>query len=138
MIICGWAGIGKTTLSKITPWIDLESTPFERDWERYATVARHMDKQGHTVMVSMHKQLRDVFERDNVGYLCVVPDDGDKLRYKKKYEMRGNDDKFVENVLNQWDAWMDDLVSNCSPNMILVQLPPKKQLAYFYDILKGE
>lgn len=35
MIICGYAGVGKSTLAKEVDGImDLESTPFEKDWER--------------------------------------------------------------------------------------------------------
>ena len=36
MIICGYAGIGKSYLAHNYPnIIDLESTPFEKDWDRY-------------------------------------------------------------------------------------------------------
>ena len=42
MIICGFPGVGKSTLAKFSNWVDLESTPFEKDWVRYAKVAKHM------------------------------------------------------------------------------------------------
>ena len=36
MIICGYAGIRKSYLAHNYPnIIDLESTPFEKDWDRY-------------------------------------------------------------------------------------------------------
>ena len=54
MIICGFPGVGKSTLAKFSNWVDLESTPFEKDWVRYAKVAKHMSDNGYNVMVSTH------------------------------------------------------------------------------------
>jgi len=54
MIICGFPGIRKSTLAKFSNWVDLESTPFEKDWVRYAKVAKHMSDNGYNVMVSTH------------------------------------------------------------------------------------
>ena len=46
MIICGYAGIGKSYLGhNAVGVIDLESTPFEKDWERYAKCAISYYKQ---------------------------------------------------------------------------------------------
>jgi len=37
-IICGFAGIGKSTLAKNKAgFVDLESTPFEKDWDHRKT-----------------------------------------------------------------------------------------------------
>ena len=50
MIICGYAGIGKSYLAKHFPGvIDLESTPFEKDWNRYLKCAMHYSNQGFLV-----------------------------------------------------------------------------------------
>ena len=54
MIICGFPGVGKSTLARFSNWVDLESTPFEKDWVRYAKVAKHMNDNGYNVMVSTH------------------------------------------------------------------------------------
>ena len=64
MIICGFPGVGKSTLAKFSNWVDLESTPFEKDWVRYAKVAKHMSNNGYNVMVSTHPQLLEQFEAD--------------------------------------------------------------------------
>jgi len=53
MIFCGYAGVGKSTAaSKFVRVVDLESTPFQKDWETYARVAKHMSDQGYIVLVS--------------------------------------------------------------------------------------
>lgn len=45
MIICGFAGVGKSAAAKkLLGVVDLESTPFQRDWETYARVAKHMSE----------------------------------------------------------------------------------------------
>lgn len=61
MIICGFAGIGKSFLATNgNRWVDLESTPFRKNWDLYSDVAIHMDKNGYDVMLSCHKPLRDI------------------------------------------------------------------------------
>ena len=60
MIFCGYAGVGKSTAAKkFSGVVDLESTPFQRDWVTYARVAKHMSDQGYIVLVSCHNELRE-------------------------------------------------------------------------------
>lgn len=42
LIISGFAGIGKSHLARNGKIVDLESTPFNKQWELYANVAIHM------------------------------------------------------------------------------------------------
>lgn len=66
MIICGFPGIGKTTLTMKYPhFVDLESSSFKIDNNRfdnwvtvYAQVAMHLSST-HTVLTSCHKEVRD-------------------------------------------------------------------------------
>lgn len=62
MIICGFPGVGKSTMAKFSQWVDLESTPFKKNWLLYAEVAKHMSDNGYTVMVSTHKEMLDALE----------------------------------------------------------------------------
>ena len=41
MIISGFPGTGKSTMAKFSRWVDLESTPFKKNWLLYAEVAKH-------------------------------------------------------------------------------------------------
>ena len=67
MIIIGYQGIGKSTVSSIeTGCIDLESSNFwingkrHDDWYvPYCNIALQLSKQGYTVFVSSHKEVRD-------------------------------------------------------------------------------
>lgn len=110
MIVCGFAGIGKSTLCKTKPmWIDLESTPFEKDWERYVKVAMHMDKQGYNVMLSCHVDLRKCLHENGARYFVVMPVSGLKDEYIDRYNRRGNNPAFIESLEKNWDAYTKSL-----------------------------
>jgi len=103
-IICGFAGIGKSMLAKKYPnVVDLESTPFERDWKRYAKVARYMAKNGYIVLVSCHKELR---EELHDGYIIAKPAQLDRLEYIKRYKNRGNNEAFVNLMDKKWELFL--------------------------------
>ena len=109
MIICGYAGVGKSYLSEHFPNVmDLESTPFEKDWERYAKCAMHYSKQGRLVLVSCHKELRDILANCDGKFITVVPDVSDKEWYKEKFAQRGNTQEFIDVQMNNWEKWLDE------------------------------
>jgi len=107
MIICGYAGIGKSYLAEHFPNVmDLESTPFEKDWERYAKCAIHYSNQGRLVLTSCHKELRELLKEN--GAITVVPNIFDKEWYREKYIQRGNTDEFIKIQMNNWEKWLND------------------------------
>ena len=114
MIICGYAGIGKSFLGKNYPMVmDLESTPFEKDWDRYAKCAIHYHKQGYLVLVSCHKEIRERISdvTNGVSYnerLTIVPDVSDKEWYKQRYTERGNTPEFIKVQMENWEKWLDE------------------------------
>lgn len=116
MIICGFPGVGKTTMAKISNWIDLESTPFEKNWLLYANVAKHMSNSGYTVMVSTHEEMLDALEQLEASYTVIVPPLADKATYRARYIQRGNDQAFIDNVMNNWDAWLRRIC--CWPSVL--------------------
>ena len=123
MIICGFPGVGKSTLAKSSNWVDLESTPFEKDWVRYAKVAKHMSDNGYNVMVSTHPQLLEQFEQMEVRYTVVIPPFTDESNYIKRYIKRGNDNNFIKNIENNWMNWLKDIIFYSSVNRTVIILP---------------
>lgn len=106
MIICGFAGIGKSYVAKTQcKWIDLESTPFEKDWERYVKVAKHMSDNGYVVLLSCHKELRELLHKKGINYNIVMPNKNLKLVYLTRYKMRGNTEDFIDNMDLNWDNY---------------------------------
>ena len=114
MIICGYAGIGKSTLSKNYPMvIDLESTPFEKDWDRYAKCAIYYSNQGYLVLISCHKEIRErICNYDNGvkfgNRITIVPSVEDKELYRERYKNRGNTQEFIDMQMNNWEKWLDE------------------------------
>ena len=106
MIVCGFAGIGKSTLCTQRPkWIDLESTPFEKDFDRYTKVASHMDKQGYNVMLSCHEGLRKALHDKGIKYVLILPDSSLKNEYIERYKKRGNSEAFIKSLDENWDNY---------------------------------
>lgn len=107
MIICGYAGTGKSTAAKkFVGVVDLESTPFQKDWETYARVAKHMSDQGYVVLVSCHNELRETLFKENIEYLVVYPGMDQKEEYQKRYEGRGNSEAFIRMQMSHWSEWV--------------------------------
>lgn len=107
MIICGYAGTGKSTAAKkIAGVVDLESTPFQKDWETYARVAKHMSDQGYIVLLSCHKELREELHRIGADYIVVYPEKNQKEIYRQRYIERGNTEEFIETQMKHWDEWV--------------------------------
>ena len=121
MIVIGYQGIGKSTLSQRNfKYIDLESSALRQgdvrwhNWyEPYCMIAEWLSKQGYTVFVSSHKEVRDYLnEFCEEPFCAVVPSEDikdewiERLRERhkrlptdKNYRAYMNAvDRFTENV----------------------------------------
>ena len=111
MIISGYEGIGKSCLGhNFANVIDLESTPFEKDWDRYAKCAMHYHRQGYLVLISCHKDIRERILSITKGeeFITLVPNIEDKEVYHKRYAERGNTQEFIDLQMNNWEKWLDE------------------------------
>ena len=84
LIICGYPGIGKSSIAGWNNCIDLESSLFSHYenscrksddiWVReYCNLAYYLALQGYTVMTSTHAAVIDCFDRLKVTYYKDVP-----------------------------------------------------------------
>ena len=97
IIICGYQGIGKSTLAGKNNCIDLESSLFEADgkkpdkwWLIYSKVAVDLSCQGYTVFTSCHKLVREGLKIicPSNRLVVVCPDWSLKEAWIKKLEER--------------------------------------------------
>lgn len=103
LLICGFAGIGKSTMAKKhAGWVDLESTPFKKDWKTYIRIAKHMADNGYNVMLSCHKELRQELRNQNIKYIVGMPKYNEKNLYLKRYSERGNTSEFINLMDKEW------------------------------------
>ena len=117
MIVIGYQGIGKSTLSrKNFRYIDLESSALRKGgvrWENwhepYCMIAEWLSKQGYTVFVSSHKEVRGYLnECCKEPFCAVVPSESlkdewiDKLL--KRYEQFPTDKNYraYRNAVNRF------------------------------------
>lgn len=133
MIVCGFPGTGKSMMAKSSRWVDLESTPFEKDWERYAKVAKHMSDNGYTVMVSTHRELLAMFEQMEVSYMVIIPPITDKEIYLHRYDMRGNSYDFIRQLDTNWQQWISEIIEKPTVLKTIIVLPKDGCIKAFAD-----
>lgn len=112
MIICGFAGIGKTNLCNkgYTKFIDMDSSNFAKDqYEDYVDKAYKLSSAGFTVFISTHQEVRDILRREEIPFIVVIPDRDDKQEYLNRYKNRGNSQSYIDLFDKNWDKFIDGL-----------------------------
>ena len=138
MIICGFPGTGKSTMAKSSQWVDLESTPFKKNWMLYAEVAKHMSDNGYTVMVSTHAEMLKALEQVEASYTVVIPPTTDKDTYLARYRRRGNTDAFIGYVDVNWHRWIADIIGRPTVLKTIVVLPKDGCIRAWAKEMRGE
>lgn len=131
-IICGFAGIGKSTLMKMSDWVDLESTPFAKNWDIYSDVAIHMAKNGHRVMLSCHKELRDILLEKGADFEVIIPRIEDKEEYLSRYAERGNTEQFIKLFDDKWEDFINEILAD-KDKMNVVVLGENEYLSDYFE-----
>lgn len=137
MIICGFPGTGKSMMARFSNWVDLESTPFKKNWLLYAEVAKHMSDSGYTVMVSTHAEMLNALEHIEARYTVVIPPITDKDTYMHRYDMRGNTDDFIRLLDENWHMWISDIIGKPTVLKTLVVLPKDGCIKAWADEMRG-
>ena len=133
MIICGFPGTGKSMMAKFSRWVDLESTPFKKNWLLYAEVAKHMSDNGYNVMISTHKEVLDALEQIEASYTVVIPPITDKATYLHRYDMRGNTYDVIRLLDENGEKWINAIVEKPTVLKTVVVLPKDGCIKAFAD-----
>lgn len=138
MIVCGFPGVGKSMMAKFSQWVDLESTPFKKNWLLYAEVAKHMSDNGYTVMVSTHEGMLDALEQIEARYVVVIPPITDKATYINRYYTRGNTYDFIRLLDENWERWIFAILENPTVLKTVVVLPKDGCIQAWAEEREGE
>ena len=132
MIICGFPGVGKSFVAKnYHGFVDLESTPFKKNWDLYTDVAIHMNNNGYHVLMSSHKEVRDMLLSKNVGFSVILPLIEDKEIYMKRYKNRGNDEEFIKFLDENYEKFITEIMDD--KRLCALTLPTNRYLAWYLN-----
>lgn len=141
-IISGFAGIGKTTAAlKYDNVIDLESSQFffklpnnltNKDYEKLKgdssrpinpnglsdyidAIIQAKDKYDY-VLIAMFPALIQELNKRNIDVQIVLPHIDDIVEYKRRYKDRGNNINWIDNMIENWNAFLNpnsqDFITN--------------------------
>ena len=141
-IISGFAGIGKTTAAlKYDNVIDLESSKFffnlsnnltNKDYEQLkGDSSRQINPNGLSdyidaiikakekydyVLIAMFPALIQELNKRNIDVQIVLPHVDDIVTYKRRYQDRGNHQHWIDNMVENWENYLDpnspDFITN--------------------------
>ena len=121
MIICGYHGIGKSTLAYMDSnanYIDLESNLFYYNGERdknwhivYCNIAHSISKQDNVVFISTHKEVRDYLKTTLWTKGICYPSLELKDFWIKKLEERYNQTK-LDKDYRAWYSSVNNYTNN--------------------------
>ena len=128
MIICGYAGVGKTTLCKqYKKYIDLDSNTFQKDsnWvETYCETVIKLVNDGYDVFVSCHKAVRNYFDTKEIEYITISPTLELEKQWLEKLKKRYFDDtsdanyRAVDRIIHHYTEDITDLLK--ARNVIVI------------------
>lgn len=148
-IISGFAGIGKTTAAlRYDNVIDLESSqyffqlPDNLTIEEYEKLKGNCNRKSNPngmndyidailqaqekydyVLIAMFPKLIEELNKRNIDVQIVLPHIDDKIHYRTRYQKRGNANNWIDNMVNNWESYVDPLNPNFITNSITLENP---------------
>lgn len=72
------------------------------------------------ICVSSHDIVRNALKENKLNYILVFPDISSKETYMKNYKERGNDDKFLKFIDENWNKFILDMYKETFPKKIVL------------------
>jgi hypothetical protein len=61
------------------------------------------------IFVSSHKEVRDVLLDNCLFFYLVYPSENRKDEFLERYRSRGNDEKFIKLISDNWEKWVREI-----------------------------
>lgn len=136
IIICGFSGIGKSSMAQVyNNFIDLESSGYKtKDFPKnYIDEVERIiqeDNDGISyILLSCHAEVRAELQSRGIKYILVTPYRESKNEYLKRWLKRGNDINFISKMDENWNDMIISCHKDNSPHIYL------KENEYLSDIL---
>lgn len=122
-IISGFPGVGKSFLTKtITSVIDSDSSKFDKkDFpNNYVKNIKKHNKNGKIVLVSSHKEVRDILIKEGLLERIYYPKIELKEEYLLRYKERGSPVEFINFMRKNWESFINclDLQKGCRKTIL--------------------
>lgn len=137
--------------SSLFSWEDKEKGLRNPDFPKnYIEHIKSLMGEKDVVFVSTHKEVREALEKEDIPYVLVYPENSpeNKLLWTNRMKHRGNDEKFISFIVDNWDAMIDDMAIESYPLHYILGSDPSENcinansleeimscaLSYFYGV----
>jgi hypothetical protein len=114
IIISAFPGCGKSHLFRNKgdkQILDSDSSKFDKSHfpQNYIEHIKSNIGEADMILVSSHKEVRDALVDNAIEFTLVYPNKDIKDEYIQRYVDRGNEEKFVNLLKNNWSNWIPEL-----------------------------
>jgi len=124
-LVSAFPGTGKSYYFNNTSKdvLDSDSSKFDKsDFpENYIRHIKENMGKVDVILISSHEEVRDALVDADLEFTLIYPDKSLKDEYLERYEERGNDDKFVKLLYENWDNWLDDVAKQEGSKHIVLE-----------------
>lgn len=132
-IICAFAGLGKTFLSKkyYNKIIDFDLQNFKyiykqkdldnveklkgvknkvlnKNWpDNYIAQLKKIITDENVILVPADKEVRDMLVKNKIDFIFVLPSLESKEKLIARYKQRGNNQNYIQRVVNDLEEWIN-------------------------------
>ncbi|QXO12694.1 hypothetical protein pEaSNUABM49_00460 [Erwinia phage pEa_SNUABM_49] len=111
-IICGFPGIGKSSIKNIGKVLDLDSSLYTKNSlfpaNYIVDIVSAMDEYDY-ILVSTHDVLRKELQSMGISYTNVYPEIDLGEEYHDRYVQRGSPESFINFIDENWDDFIYEL-----------------------------
>ena len=112
-IVSAFPGTGKSYYFQNSDQeiLDSDSSTFDKQHfpENYIKHIKDNIGKADIIFVSSHEEVREALINNGIQFILIYPDISLKNEYIRRYEDRGNNEKFVELISSNWEIWLDEL-----------------------------
>lgn len=127
IIISAFPGMGKSfatdSLKKSGYKVsDSDSSNFSKDKfpQNYIDHIKKIKNKKDIVFISSHKEVRDSLKDNNIEYIIIYPYQSDKEDMMERYKGRGNDEKFIKFMDENYNNFIKEIEKEDFPVKIKI------------------